>query len=90
MTENTTGDLWVDRGVTDNMLLPGESGNGMQNGLDINFRILSRKYRFNNDARVRTKFILEAVKAEVERQSRVDGVCRKLVGPLSDVEGGKH
>lgn len=85
-----TGDLWVDRGVTDNMLLPGESGNGMQNGLDINFRILSREYCFYNDARVRTKLILEAVKAEVERQSRVGGVCRKLVGPLRDVEGGKH
>lgn len=85
-----TWDLWVDRGMTDNMLLLGESGNGTQNGLDINFRILSRKYRFYNDARIRTKLILEAVKAEVERQSRVGGVCRKLMGPLCDVEGGKH
>lgn len=69
--------------------LPGESGNGTQNGLDINFRTLSRKYHFYNDVRVRTKLILEAVKAEVERQSRVGGDCRKLVGPLHDVEGGK-
>lgn len=57
--------------------------------MDINFRTLSRKYRFYNDARIRTKLIVEAVKAEVERQSRVDGVCRKLVGPFHDVEGGK-
>lgn len=57
--------------------------------MDISFRTLSRKYRFYNDARIRTKLLLEAVKAEVERQSRVDGVCRKLVGPFHDVEGGK-